>query len=72
MFDSWDRTTGNIASADSEKGGELELEIPVQPSVSVAKKSEKKSKAVEKEKLREVSFSFLFNPLSALCRAYST
>jgi len=60
VFDSWDRTTGNIASADSEKGGEMELEIPVQPTVSVAKKSEKKNKAVEKEKLREVGCSLFF------------
>ena len=53
VFDSWDRTTGNIASPDSVKA-ETDVEIPVAPSVSAAKKSEKKSKPSEKEKLKEV------------------
>ena len=56
VFDSWDRTTGNIASPESEKG-ETDIEIPVAPSVSVAKKSDKKHKNAaekEKEKLKEV------------------
>ena len=56
VFDTWDRTTGNIASTESEKG-EVEIEIPVAPSISVSKKSDKKSKGADKEKLKEVSLT---------------
>lgn len=51
IFDTWDRTSGNIIDPDMER--ELEAEIPVTVSASVAKKSDRKKP--QKEKLNEVS-----------------
>lgn len=58
LFESWDRTTGNISAPDSVKA-ETDVEIPVAQSISVAKKTDKKSKYPDKEKLKEVLYKMI-------------
>lgn len=52
VFDTWDRTVGNIIDPDLEKQKDVEMEIPVTVSASVVKKSDRKK--IQKEKLNEV------------------
>ena len=51
LFDTWDRIIGTTALAEGEKN-DTDVEIPVAPSVSMNKKTDKKK--VEKERLKEV------------------